>query len=176
MSRTHGTLTKWNDDRGFGFITPGNGRDEIFVHVSSFPREGGRPRLQELVSFEIETDARGRQRAVRVMRPARKPERLPARSHRRSSGRPMGHWLSLGTIVALAIFGVSRVAQQRSGASLDVERSAVVGTTTFTCDGREHCSQMSSCDEARFFLANCPNTKMDGDHDGVPCEDQHCGH
>lgn len=44
----------------------------------------------------------------------------------------------------------------------------------FTCDGRTHCSQMTSCEEAKFFLQNCPNTKMDGNHDGVPCERQWC--
>lgn len=47
---------------------------------------------------------------------------------------------------------------------------------SFSCDGRQHCSQMSSCEEATFFLNSCPGTKMDGDHDGVPCEDQLCGH
>ncbi|UOO77884.1 excalibur calcium-binding domain-containing protein [Neisseria sp. Dent CA1/247] len=44
----------------------------------------------------------------------------------------------------------------------------------FTCDGRTRCSQMTSCEEAKFFLQNCPNTKMDGNHDGVPCESQWC--
>lgn len=44
----------------------------------------------------------------------------------------------------------------------------------FSCDGRQHCSQMHSCEEATFFLKNCPDTKMDGDHDGVPCERQWC--
>jgi len=44
----------------------------------------------------------------------------------------------------------------------------------FECDGRQHCSQMSSCSEARYFIQHCPNTKMDGDHDGVPCERQWC--
>jgi predicted negative regulator of RcsB-dependent stress response len=43
-------------------------------------------------------------------------------------------------------------------------------TVSFTCDGRQHCSQMTSRAEAEFFLRNCPNTKMDGDHDGIPCE------
>jgi len=42
----------------------------------------------------------------------------------------------------------------------------------FKCDGRQHCSQMRSYEEAVFFLNNCPNTKMDGDNDGVPCERQ----
>lgn len=42
----------------------------------------------------------------------------------------------------------------------------------FKCDGRTRCSQMSSCEEAKFFLKNCPGAKMDGDNDGVPCEKQ----
>jgi hypothetical protein len=42
------------------------------------------------------------------------------------------------------------------------------------CDGRTHCSQMTSCAEARSFLQNCPGTEMDGDGDGVPCESQWC--
>ena len=40
----------------------------------------------------------------------------------------------------------------------------------FRCDGRQHCSQMTSREEAVFFTRNCPNTKMDGDNDGIPCE------
>jgi len=46
---------------------------------------------------------------------------------------------------------------------------------SFTCDGRQHCSQMRSCEEATYFVRHCPNTKMDGDGDGVPCESQWCG-
>ena len=44
----------------------------------------------------------------------------------------------------------------------------------FKCDGRTFCSQMTSCQEAKFFLKNCPNTKMDGNNDGIPCEAQWC--
>ncbi len=45
---------------------------------------------------------------------------------------------------------------------------------TFKCDGRTYCSQMTSCEEAKFFLENCPDPKMDGDDDGIPCESQWC--
>ena len=51
-------------------------------------------------------------------------------------------------------------------------------TTTsaqYRCDGRTRCSQMTSCDEAKFFLRSCPGTQMDGDNDGIPCEQQWCG-
>jgi Excalibur calcium-binding domain len=44
----------------------------------------------------------------------------------------------------------------------------------YKCDGRTYCSQMTSCAEATWFLKNCPGTKMDGNHDGVPCEQQWC--
>lgn len=47
--------------------------------------------------------------------------------------------------------------------------------TEYSCDGRVYCSQMTSCDEAKYFLAHCPGVKMDGDGDGVPCERQFCG-
>ena len=43
-------------------------------------------------------------------------------------------------------------------------------TTSYVCDGRTYCSQMHSLEEARWFVSHCPNTKMDGDHDGEPCE------
>jgi predicted negative regulator of RcsB-dependent stress response len=56
-------------------------------------------------------------------------------------------------------------------------RSPTTETTPsqkFKCDGRTHCSQMTSCQEATFFLQNCPGVKMDGNNDGIPCEKQWC--
>jgi hypothetical protein len=49
-----------------------------------------------------------------------------------------------------------------------------VSNQQFICDGREYCSEMSSCEEATYFSKNCPNTKMDGNNDGIPCERQWC--
>lgn len=44
----------------------------------------------------------------------------------------------------------------------------------YRCDGRTHCTQMTSCAEARYVLAHCPGVAMDGDHNGIPCERQWC--
>lgn len=33
-----GRLAAWNDERGFGFITPLEGGHKVFVHSSGFPR------------------------------------------------------------------------------------------------------------------------------------------
>lgn len=40
----------------------------------------------------------------------------------------------------------------------------------FRCDGRQYCGQMTSRAEAEYFLQHCPDTRMDGDDDGIPCE------
>jgi hypothetical protein len=59
----------------------------------------------------------------------------------------------------------------------DSSKPLVKGTQTqFSCQGKVYCSQMSSCEEAQFYQSNCSGTKMDGDNDGIPCEDQWCGH
>src|SRR5690349_9181909 len=114
--RLHGTLTKWNDDRGFGFITPAKGTADIFVHISAFPREGGRPRLNELVSFETDAGPDGRQRAVRVMRPGQGTAGRPnaTREPRRPQGRRLGSVLTLLAVAAIGAYGYSRFAKQVS--------------------------------------------------------------
>jgi micrococcal nuclease len=53
--------------------------------------------------------------------------------------------------------------------------SAAALAANMRCDGRTYCSQMTSCAEATWFLKNCPGVKMDGNRDGVPCEQQWCG-
>ena len=58
--------------------------------------------------------------------------------------------------------------------STPATRPQRASTDQFKCDGRQYCSQMSSCAEATYFLKNCPDVKMDGDYDGIPCEQQWC--
>ena len=57
-------------------------------------------------------------------------------------------------------------------APLSATAPSLPAKPAFQCDGRQHCSQMSSKAEAQFFLENCPDTKMDGDNDGDACERQ----
>ena len=41
---------------------------------------------------------------------------------------------------------------------------------TFSCGSKTYCSEMASCEEARFFLRQCGLDRLDGDGDGTPCE------
>jgi hypothetical protein len=55
-----------------------------------------------------------------------------------------------------------------------LEAEASAPAPDFHCDGRTRCAEMSSCEEAVYFLHHCPGVKMDGDGDDIPCEDQWC--
>jgi cold shock CspA family protein len=177
--RIEGTLTKWNDDRGFGFISPNLGGPEVFVHVSAFPKDGRRPAVGERVEFEIEIDRDGKKRAANLLCLSRAPRKSAIRPSNRTRGANAGGFrraITLIVVTGLAFYGYSEYSQHKARAttvaSPDSERAAL---PTFRCDGRTHCSEMSSCEEATYFLKNCPNVEMDGDHDGVPCEQQWCG-
>jgi CspA family cold shock protein len=50
-----GTVKFFNDDKGFGFITPEDGGTDVFVHVSALSR-GGSLREGDKVSFEVGQD------------------------------------------------------------------------------------------------------------------------
>ncbi len=176
--RIEGTLAKWNDDRGFGFIAPTQGGPEVFVHISAFPKDGRRPTMGERLTFEIEIDSAGKKRAKNLLCPGRSAARVARQSN---SGRHSESRGIIGRVVPLVIVGTlayyaygeySRHASPQS--TVAAPSSDQVGSSSFNCDGRTYCSQMTSCAEARFFLGNCPNVKMDGDHDGVPCEQQWC--
>lgn len=39
-----------------------------------------------------------------------------------------------------------------------------------SCGTKQHCSEMTSCEEAKFYLASCGAKMLDGDADGIPCE------
>jgi len=66
--RVKGTLKKWNDDRGFGFLETEGTAAEVFVHVSSFAPHAGRPQVGETLYFDIVLGSAGKRRAANVER------------------------------------------------------------------------------------------------------------
>jgi cold shock CspA family protein len=181
--RFKGTLAKWNDERGFGFIRPAEGGPEVFVHISSFPKDGQRPRLNEVLSFALDQAASGKTRAVEVRRTdsAVRPSSREGTSRARPRRNPSFGVVSLLVVCALGAYAYelySRRSATPEGAMGVVSPADRVdrenSQSPFSCDGRTRCSQMKSCDEARYFLAHCPGVQMDGNHDGEPCERQWC--
>jgi CspA family cold shock protein len=63
-----GTVKFFNTDRGFGFIAPDGGGNDAFVHISAVERSGFQTLTQDQrVSYELETDRRGKVSAVNLV-------------------------------------------------------------------------------------------------------------
>jgi cold shock protein len=60
MSRTIGTVKWFNDEKGFGFITPENGSKDCFVHHTAIQGNGFKSLAEgEKVEFEIVEGQKG---------------------------------------------------------------------------------------------------------------------
>ena len=62
--RVKGKITSWNDDKGYGFITPLAGGKQIFFHISALGNRNRRPELNEVVTYSVSADKQGRPCAV----------------------------------------------------------------------------------------------------------------
>lgn len=69
-----GKITEWNDEKGYGFITPARGYDRIFVHIKSFKNRKVRPQINRHVAFVCSKDKQGRPCALEVSYIGREPK------------------------------------------------------------------------------------------------------
>jgi cold shock protein len=54
-----GTVKRFNEQKGYGFIQPDNGGKDVFVHISAVERAGMRGLAEgQKISYEVESDRR----------------------------------------------------------------------------------------------------------------------
>ncbi|AXQ30474.1 cold-shock protein [Solimonas sp. K1W22B-7] len=185
--RYQGKIVEWNEERGFGFIEWNGGGDRLFLHISAISDRGRRPVQGDIVSYEVARADDGRQQAARVHYvraqaapplPAAAPAGSPRPAARRSGG--PGRLVRNAAILLLAAGGGLMAARHQIPAggvtAVPEQHRAATGSAApaWRCEGKTHCTQMSSCAEATYYINHCPGTQMDGDADGIPCEDQLC--
>lgn len=189
-----GKITTYNENKGYGFIQLEDHEKDLFFHISDFPNKQFPPRIGERIKFRIVSE-NGRVKADNIIRLDFKIEdkQSPNFSKRQTSSqynkrKPQEKSFNLLEIfIGVFIFSVflavlipflSRIYKRETLKRQPVELIERTSSTTtnsvqqYYCDGRVHCSEMKSYDEAVFFINNCPGTKMDGDGDGIPCESQ----
>jgi len=69
-AKQRGTCKWFNSTKGFGFITPADGSEDLFVHQTSLYSRGFRNLAEnEDLEFDVEVDSNGRKKAVNVTGP-----------------------------------------------------------------------------------------------------------
>ncbi len=111
VNKQQGTVKKWQDDKGFGFIETEAG-DSIFFHVSEF-RAQRRPDVGEQVVFSIGQDAQGRRQAKQVQelgfvqqKMAQKNQQIRQRNQKRSHQAEFEAGQKKRSFLGLAFYGV----------------------------------------------------------------------
>ena len=235
-----GRLIQWNSKKGFGFIEPVIGSENIFIHISDFNDKNYHPIIGEIIIYQIGKGKGNKKKAIYAY-PERKKvnhigniDKKGQKNHiRRRTFYKRYIYIGLFGILAMSSVLLQRYNPKKNNIPstvnyeyeinkdtesveefLEKEKKFIAEHTAWSknhfnsndensseefiqqlkynrtkkiknnlpekkiyhCNGRKYCSQMRSCEEAKYFLNHCPNTKMDGDGDGIPCEGQWCGH
>jgi len=200
METNKGKLIRWFDNKGFGFIKPEQGKGDIFIHISALKGMSRKPIVGDVIHYQISVENSGKTRAVNAKIEGVSPELTltPIKESRAKKGasalakrnsyrkpkttnKPRKHFSILVFLIILgvAVFIYSKIEKEQT--FIDLVKTSVVEIQPtrkieqFQCQGKTWCSEMTSCEEATFYLNNCPGTNIDGDGDGTPCESQWCG-
>ena len=187
-----GKLVSWNDKRGFGFIEPETQTKNVFLHISVLKKSGRRPQKGDTVYYQLDFDERKRLRAYHayiegVSYQHKTNNRTPTK--RRQPGNSFTHRkkksVSQIVVIVILILIGGMIGERLININRQKKRTRIENTTPspsiaprsspYRCEGKTWCSEMVSCEEAKFYLRNCPNVSIDGDGDGIPCESQWCG-
>jgi cold shock CspA family protein len=103
-----GKLTRWNDERGFGFITPAKGGQQVFMHISALGRVSRRPEVGDTITYQLMTQPDGKLRAIKasiqgvaVLPPTTSRQGPPKNRPNRPNNKPNRLWTGAATLLIL---------------------------------------------------------------------------
>jgi uncharacterized membrane protein YsdA (DUF1294 family)/cold shock CspA family protein len=87
--RLQGKITRWDDEKGFGFISGYGDGNSVFVHIKAFSRRSPRPEVGDIVSYEMAKGKNGKSRAEKVRFSAKTTLKKQSIGNRGSSSFPV---------------------------------------------------------------------------------------
>ncbi len=181
-----GQLKSWKDDKGFGFIQSSELSQDTFIHISTLKAMSRKPKVGDFIYFQVGKQTDGKVKAINcriegvAAKSLKSKQRHTPRLLKKSSA-PKSKNVLLLAVVIIGVFSYQRLSLAPTtspvpqtmlspSSPISATTSPVISISKYSCDGRQHCSQMILRSEAEFFTKHYPNTKMDGDNDGIPCE------
>ncbi|MBN3892736.1 MAG: DUF1294 domain-containing protein [Nostoc sp.] len=95
LSFHKGQLTIWKDDRGFGFIQPDDGSQEVFLHITALKDVNRRPQVGDFVCYQLTASKDGKVRACNAFIEEVKSKSLSSAAPNKSISRTVDKSLSL---------------------------------------------------------------------------------
>ena len=80
-----GKISRWQDEKGYGFIRPLLGGPQVFLHVSALQNRQRRPVIDEVVTYTQVSDEQGRLQAQDVIFAGEKPISATKIQHKSTS-------------------------------------------------------------------------------------------
>jgi cold shock CspA family protein len=181
--QNRGILTKWNDDRGFGFIRYSE-TEMVFLHISDVKMMPRRPKEGDYLFYDLVIDSSGKKKAacVTIEGLQKHSPRVSKVSKKIKTSKFNYSYITFVVILALLFFyfknhyfsfsesNSPKVSYSENSQGIEIKKVE----SNYACQGKTYCSEMTSCEEAKFYLKNCPNQHTDGNGDGEPCESQWC--
>ncbi len=135
-----------------------------------------KPKVGDFIYFEVEKQPDGKSKATNCrIEGVLAVNKTSRNNYSKKKSNAVTNLLSIVVVLVITVFGYQKLSSKVDGHKPvpSIKPQVInqnIPTYSYSCDGRQHCSQMNSRAEAVYFIQNCPNTKMDGNNDGIPCE------